>query len=628
MPEKTTNLNLPIPLGNENVNRQYFVDLIQAIDSGAVSEEQLSKAIGAIKIELVDAFDSTDKQKASSADALRRGLETKQNTLRLADNYLAASVLINAAAADNGGKEYPNGVSMFKVSTSTAGWPAANGYVLTFRVGGGGYQVFYESYGGTVQTDKTARQWTRSKRDSNGFWQEWSRSATEVDINIHSIDHIKHPLYAANPTGNGALYTISSGESITTIPDGFGLVLVPNVANTGAANVKIDSATVVALKNVGGGEFFAGDLLAGQPYQFRKVGANFIKSSGGGLYAGLEMPTDRSFSPGAIATKQIPLGPQSINQGNGGVHVDSTRDCVFIVGYSTWAIYKNSTGTLLYSGSLASAIRYSAYDWVNGWVFIDPTGYNGWPYRINIQTGEVNQGFAQATIAGSVSQITPTYDGGYLAYSSFNALIYRFNSSGSLVWSMGAGGASALEYDKASDTFWTVLGSDSSNPVLTRIHATTRAVLYSVTLKDSTAQIGYRVSNIAYSKATNRLYVSLGAYGSNSGNIPAVWCVDAISGTFITGAYYCLYGQVDDGGNVYVYYSTSYNPNVIIKFNYNLAEIYRIYHTFLYPRSGVAISRNSKFPGSPDFYVQGSSSSSSQSTDRVLGFTQTIKFKA
>ncbi|OWR33031.1 hypothetical protein CDO73_00545 [Saccharibacillus sp. O23] len=156
MPEKTTNLNLPIPLGNENVNRQYFVDLIQAIDSGAVSEEQL-------------------------AEQVKRLTEGKQDMLRLADNYLAASVLVNAAP-DAQGRAYPDGVSMFKVSNAAAGWPAANGYVLTMRAGSGGYQIFYELYTGAVQTDKTARQWTRSKRDSNAFWQDWARVATEVDL--------------------------------------------------------------------------------------------------------------------------------------------------------------------------------------------------------------------------------------------------------------------------------------------------------------------------------------------------------------------------------------------------------------------------------------------------------------
>ncbi|CAM3494380.1 MULTISPECIES: hypothetical protein [Saccharibacillus] len=180
MPEQTTNLNLPIPLGNENVNRQFFLDLIQAVDKGAVSERQLTEAIGQVAIALTQDYASTDQATAISADAVRRGLETKQNTVRLADNYLAASALINAAP-DAQNRSYPDGFSFFKVSSAAGGWPTSNGYVMTMRAGSGGVQLYFEMYTGNVQSEKTARIWTRSKRDANGFWQEWNRTLTEAD---------------------------------------------------------------------------------------------------------------------------------------------------------------------------------------------------------------------------------------------------------------------------------------------------------------------------------------------------------------------------------------------------------------------------------------------------------------
>ncbi|QDH22311.1 hypothetical protein [Saccharibacillus brassicae] len=180
MPEQTTNLNLPIPLGNENVNRQFFLDLIQAVDKGAVSERQLTEAIGKVAIALTQDYASTDQATAISADAVRRGLETKQNTVRLADNYLAASALINAAP-DAQNRAYPDSFSFFKVSSAAGGWPTSNGYVMTMRAGSGGVQLYFEMYMGNVQSEKTARIWTRSKRDANGFWQEWNRTLTEAD---------------------------------------------------------------------------------------------------------------------------------------------------------------------------------------------------------------------------------------------------------------------------------------------------------------------------------------------------------------------------------------------------------------------------------------------------------------
>lgn len=181
MSEQTSNLNLPLPLENDNVSRQFFVDLIQKIDNNALSEKQLKEAIAEIAVELTQDYNSTDQDTAISADAVRRGLETKQNTIRLADNYLAASVLVNALP-DAQGRAYPDGLSLFKVSSGAGGWPTSNGYVFTTRAGSGGFQMYFEIYNGTMQTDKTSRQWIRSKRDTNAFWQEWTRGLTEVDL--------------------------------------------------------------------------------------------------------------------------------------------------------------------------------------------------------------------------------------------------------------------------------------------------------------------------------------------------------------------------------------------------------------------------------------------------------------
>lgn len=304
MSSNTPNLNLlkmdRVADGNKTFNIEKMLN---------ENWDKIDEAVGNMDFEVTDEYNGTDKTLPPSADALRRGLETKQNMLRLADDYLAASVLVNAAP-DGSGRAYPDGVSMFKVNSFAGGWPAANGYVLTFRAGSGGYQIFYEMYTGAEKTDKTARQWTRSKRDSNAFWQDWARGMTEVDMVAHANDHIRHPLYAPAPTGSGTLYTVatSPAENIATIPDGFGLVLVPNVSNTGAASVKIDGAAAIPLKPSPSKDFTAGDFETGVPIQFRKVGANFIKSSGGGVIDAFDATVNADLIWTHIAGKRTDTG--------------------------------------------------------------------------------------------------------------------------------------------------------------------------------------------------------------------------------------------------------------------------------------------------------------------------------
>ncbi|OWA36783.1 hypothetical protein B9G55_01500 [Saccharibacillus sp. O16] len=199
----------------------------------AEMEDAIEEAIANVKIPLVDSNTSNSKTSAPTADALRRTVEStaealalKQNILRLPDNYLAASVLVNAAP-DAQGRAYPDGVSMFKVSGSAGGWPSAYGYVLTFRAGSGGYQIFYEMYTGATQTDKTARQWTRSKRDSNAFWQDWAKGLTEADLDdtTNSTSKTKAPTAdALRRAYELAASKMDANRQSNLVPNGSGLL--------------------------------------------------------------------------------------------------------------------------------------------------------------------------------------------------------------------------------------------------------------------------------------------------------------------------------------------------------------------------------------------------------------------
>ncbi|MEJ8306673.1 hypothetical protein [Saccharibacillus sacchari] len=254
---------------------------LQDAQENGASTAWVQEQINKIAIPLIDSNTSTSKTSAPTADALRRTVESmaealglKQNTIRLADNYLAASVLVNAAA-DSQGRVYPDGFSFFKVSSSAGAWPTANGYVVTMRAGSGGFQLYFEMYTGVTQTDKTARFWTRSKRDSNAFWQDWTRMLTEVDL----LDYVRQPGYAVT-AGTGAAYTAALNPQPAVLVDGLSITIVPHTANTAAdPTLKIGTLGALPIRRQSGGTFAAGTIKAGAPLSLVKVGSYFLARS-------------------------------------------------------------------------------------------------------------------------------------------------------------------------------------------------------------------------------------------------------------------------------------------------------------------------------------------------------------
>lgn len=279
MPEKTTNLNLPIPLGNENVNRQYFVDLIQAIDSGAVSEQQLT-------------------------DQVKRLTEGKQDVVRLADNYRAPTAAIT---------EYPQGFSVFYVGGGTGGqgaaWATAAGatetfgWVETVRTGSAGYQTFTEMYSGTDTTATSGnRQFKRNKRDSNSFWQPFERILDQDDLVAHNADYVRQPGYGAT-AGTGAAYTVTLSPAPTALVDGLAITIVPHIANTVAdPTLKIGVLGALPIRRQSGAQFAAGSIKAGQPLSLVKVGSYFLARSVG--------------STGTATAAQVRAGATFSNESN------------------------------------------------------------------------------------------------------------------------------------------------------------------------------------------------------------------------------------------------------------------------------------------------------------------------
>ncbi|MDK8188961.1 hypothetical protein QP794_02530 [Paenibacillus sp. UMB7766-LJ446] len=92
-------------------------------------------------------------------------------------------------------------------------------------------------------------------------------------------DYIRQPGYAAT-TGTATAYTAALDPAPASLPDGFGITIVPHVANGANPTLNVNGLGAVALKDQKGVAYAAGKLVAGRPYTFRKVGTDFLADSG------------------------------------------------------------------------------------------------------------------------------------------------------------------------------------------------------------------------------------------------------------------------------------------------------------------------------------------------------------
>lgn len=115
-------------------------------------------------------------------------------------------------------------------------------------------------------------------------------------------DYIRSPGYATT-AGTATAYTVSLTPTPTTLPDGFGITIVPHVNNGANPTLKIGSLAALPLKSQSGEAFAAGKLISGKPYTFRKVGSDFLADSGSGS--------------GGDAQPQHVLAPHTFSNENG-----------------------------------------------------------------------------------------------------------------------------------------------------------------------------------------------------------------------------------------------------------------------------------------------------------------------
>jgi hypothetical protein len=122
-------------------------------------------------------------------------------------------------------------------------------------------------------------------------------------------NYVRQPAYA-HTEGTASAYTVTLDPAPSNIADGFGITIVPHIANAANPTLNINGVGAIALKDQLGNGYTNSKLLANKPYTFRYIGTEWIAVQN-------EMPTDRAPIANPVFTGTPKVGSNTmIHSGN------------------------------------------------------------------------------------------------------------------------------------------------------------------------------------------------------------------------------------------------------------------------------------------------------------------------
>lgn len=94
-------------------------------------------------------------------------------------------------------------------------------------------------------------------------------------------DYVRQPAFAGT-AGTATAYTVTLSPAPTSIPDGFGITIIPHATSGSNPTLNVNGLGAFPLKKQNGSNYPIGKLVVGNPYTFRKVGTDFLADSTGG----------------------------------------------------------------------------------------------------------------------------------------------------------------------------------------------------------------------------------------------------------------------------------------------------------------------------------------------------------
>ncbi|MEK4276467.1 hypothetical protein [Paenibacillus sp. FSL R7-0026] len=199
-------------------------------------------------------------------------------------------------------------------------------------------------------------------------------------------DYIRQPGYAVT-TGSASTYIVTLSPAPASLPDGFGVTIIPHVDNSATPTLNVNGIGAVALKDQKGVAYAAGKLVAGRPYTFRKVGTDFLADSGSS--SGTAQPAQVLFGETFGNDDGDQVGTM-VNQGAGGTVTPGTANQTKAAGYYSSAISilgdANLVAANIRSGSTIFGVAGSLAPSVRG--FVDGQTFNPSASTLNLAASQ------------------------------------------------------------------------------------------------------------------------------------------------------------------------------------------------------------------------------------------------
>lgn len=132
---------------------------------------------------------------------------------------------------------------------------------------------------------------------------------SEETVQQLHANYVRQPAFA-HTEGTASAFTVTLDPAPNSIADGFGIIIVPHVANADNPTLNINSLGAISLKDQLGNGYTYGKLLANKPYTFRYIGTEWVAVQN-------EMPTDRAPIANPVFTGTPKVGSNTmIHSGN------------------------------------------------------------------------------------------------------------------------------------------------------------------------------------------------------------------------------------------------------------------------------------------------------------------------
>ncbi|WP_199615561.1 hypothetical protein [Paenibacillus alkalitolerans] len=279
MPDYTSKLNLPKPLGNETVNRANHSALVDALEQNAASQAQADQPFFLKTAVYTSGTNTIDLTFGPGRASFLGTLVSKAADSTYSINSPAANTNYHVYLKSDGtytnnttGAEVDGAVLIWKVSTGATvdtltkqdlrgQLPGAAAQTVKDQLDAHKAAATLDHPDGSVTTSKIANGAVTAAKVAADV-------ATQAELDNHIADYVRQPGYAVT-TGSSNIYAITLNPAPTSYVDGMGVAIKPNATNTGASTLNVNGLGAKPIKKQDGSDLNNFDFMLDAIYTLR-----------------------------------------------------------------------------------------------------------------------------------------------------------------------------------------------------------------------------------------------------------------------------------------------------------------------------------------------------------------------